>query len=779
MYKIEHVAVIGAGIMGGQIAAFFANLGITCDLCDIDIDIVERTLAKIADPTTKIATLYTPRFVKRIRPQSSTEIASFLKKADMIVEAIPEKMELKHKLFAEVARYRREDAIVTTNTSGLSIAQMASVMPASMAQHFAGIHYFNPVRYMPLIEVIPGSKTNPEIVQFLLEFYESVGKKALVCKDTPNFVANRIGVFGLMKTLSLMEKYNFDLDTVDAITGSPLGNPNTATMRLCDIVGIDTLVEVALNIFHNCPKDECLEIFKPHPWLQRMVSEKMLGEKTGKGFYHKSRDGVLSLDLVKWEYRPQRKVQADVLQATKTYQNAEDKIRVMCSGDSPIHRFAQELLLSTAAYSLNRIGEICEYLWAIDSAMKWGFRREIGPIEVLDVIGLEQAKEWMEDLNIPIPPLCEKIWAKTARIYKTTATTTQCVDAVSLELAEVPQPHQFISLQVVKAGGKTVHENLSSRLLDLGDGVLLLELDHKMAPGINPIDQFVVAMMGQIAKVMKQGGFKALVIGNQGANFSAGANLQMLQELCKEKQWDKIAEVSGSFQKINMNLYHANFPVVVAPHGQTLGGGMEITLAGHKRVALAEFYGGLVETGVGLVPGGAGNLLLLLQFMDILAAKNPGPMAPVSKTFELIGYGTVSTSAYDAIDKGLLIPTDFVVINKDEQILRAKEAALTLVNSFMPRPTRDIYLPGVGGYAALESRIDELVIAGKITPHSAFVAKKQAYILTGGKKASVVSPITEEEFLALERDAFVSLCGEPKSQERIAYMLKNKKPLIN
>lgn len=779
MKPIEHVAVIGAGIMGGQIAAFFANLGITSDIYDIDLSIAKKTLEKISDPAAKIPTLYSPQFVKRIRPRLSSEFATSLSKADLIVEVVPEKMEIKHKIFAEVDRYRRADSIVATNTSGLSVNKMASVMSDGMKRHFVGTHYFNPVRYLPLVEIIPGEKTDPDIVKFLVEFYARIGKKPVVCRDTANFVANRIGVFGLAKTLELMEKYQFDVNTIDTITGQPMGNPNTATLRLCDMVGIDTLVEVEYNVYNNCPNDEALAIFKPHRWLQRMVAEKMLGEKTGKGFYQKTKDGVQSLDLEKWEFQPQKKYTNDVLQVVKEYQDAADKIRVICRGEAPINRFARELVLTTAAYSLNRVGEISDDIWTIDNGMKWGFRREIGPIEVLDAIGLEQAKEWMENMSIPVPPLLTKIMAATGCIYKNVGTKVYCYDVHTNGLVEVPTGPQFISLAVLKHEDKVVRQNLSTRVIDLGDGVALLELDHKMVPAMNPIDQFVLTMMNQLPKIMKEEGFKALVVGNQSTNFSAGANLQMIQELCKEKQWKRVEEVSSAFQHSNMMLYHAPFPVVVAPHDLTLGGGMEITLSGHRRVAYAELYAGLVEVGVGLLPGAAGNLLLVMQFMDTLAPTVPGPVVPVVKAFELIGYGVVSNSAYDAIDKGYLTPNDIVVVNKDEQILKAKEVALSMVATHKPRPQRELYLPGAGAYLALENRIDELVIGGKITPHGALIAKKQGYVLTGGKKASPVTPITEEEFLELEREAFVSLCGEPKSQERIAYMLKNKKPLFN
>jgi 3-hydroxyacyl-CoA dehydrogenase len=775
--KIEHVAIVGAGIMGGHIAAFFANLGIKSDLYDIDRAIAEKTLQKISDPNSKMPVLYTPRFVKRIQPRLISEMEKYLKNADMIIEAVPEKMEIKHKVFTEVDKHRRSDAIVATNTSGLSINAMSRVMSESMARYFLGTHYFNPVRYMPLVEIILSDKSDPKIAEFLIQFYETVGKKPLICKDTTNFIANRIGIFSLMKSISMMDRYRFDVEMIDLITGPPLGNPNTATLRLCDMVGLDTAVEVARNVYLNCPLDEVRDIFKPCAWLERMVQEKMLGEKTGKGFYQKSGDKILTLDIEKWLYRPQNKVKLDIVGAAKEYENAGDRVRVMCQGDNTASRFCRELVLATASYSLHRLGEITDDIAAIDNALKWGFRREIGPIEVLDYIGLERAREWMQEFVIPIPPVLDDIIAKGS-VYKSEAGKNYCFAPKAKDFTPLPSAH-YVSLEILKQSGKVVRANLSTRLIDLGDSVLLLELDHKMVPTMNPVDEFVIRMMNQVPQVMKEEGFKALVIGNQADNFCAGAQLQMVLEACKEKAWKKIEEMCFSFEKANTDLYHAGFPVVVAPHGMSLGGGMEITLSGHRRVVLSEFYGGLVEVGVGLLPGGGGNLLLLLQFLETMEAANPGPVYPMMKAFELIAYGTVSTSAYDAMDKGIIRQSDHVVYNKDEQIQRAKEVALGMIAGHTAKPLRELYLPGNSGYLVIDAQVDDLVVAGKLTPHGALIARKQAYVLTGGDKASPVEPVSEEYILELEREAFVSLCGEEKSQDRIAYMLKNKKPLFN
>lgn len=780
MNDIKRVAVIGGGIMGGGIAAFFANLGIKCDLYDLDMKIIENTLKKLTDPKAKIPILYTHKFIKRITPRSSSDFDKYLKDADLIVEAVPEKMEIKQSVFGEVDKFRREDAIVATNTSGLSINEMTKDLSDNMKEHFIGVHYFNPVRFMALVEIIPAEKTKKEIVDFLYGFYQKIGKKPIICKDKPNFVANRIGVYALMKVLQLMEEYGFDVEMIDMLTGTAIGSPKTATLRLCDMVGIETVGHVALNVVYNCPEDECKEIFKPLPWLKKMIAEGMHGEKTKQGFYKKTKDRkILALDLKDFEYKPLKNPKNDVVRVAKGYQKAKDRIAVMCGGDTPVHRFCQKLMISTAAYSLNRVGEIADDILTIDNAMKWGFNREVGPIEVLDIFGLEKSMEMMTQMGIKIPELLKEIQKNTGAIYKSKNGIESCYDPQTKEMKVIPQRKDVINLAVLKREEKIVRENLSTRLIDLGDGVLLFEPDHKMVPTMNPVDGFVMGMMAELPSVMKKEGFQALVIGNQSVNFSAGAQIQMILELCKSKQWKTLTALSGAFQQVNMALYHAPFPVVIAPHGLTLGGGMEITLSCHRRVALAEFYGGLVEVGIGLLPGAAGNLLLLLQFMKMMEPMNPGPMPPVMKAMELIAYGTVSSSAYDAIDKGFLTRQDVVVINKDEQISKAKEVALSMVKDFKPNPPKELYLPGKGGYLVFESNIEELLGAGKLTAHSALIAKKQAHVLTGGNNASPVNPITEEEFLAIEREAFVQLCGEPKSQERIAYMLKKKKPLIN
>lgn len=776
---INHVAVIGSGVMGGGIAAFFANQGITCDMYDIDVNISAANLAKLASPKAKIPLLYTPKFGKRITPRGNSEMSEHLHKADMIVEVVPEIQELKDKMMAQIDESRKPDSMVVTNTSGLSVNRMIASVSDNMKRCFAGTHYFNPVRYLPLVEIIPAATTDPEMLQFLEDFFTKAGKKTIICRDTPNFVANRIGVYSLMKTLSLMQKYNFDVETVDAITGPPLGNPKTATLRLCDLVGNDTTLHVAQNLYDNCPEDKERDLYNAPPLLTRMVEDNMLGLKSGKGFYRKEGRKILALNLNDWEYQPAKKVRLDEIKVAQSYQKIEERLYQMVKGDSPIHKFSREITLSTAAYAVDLVGEIADDVATIDNGMKWGFNREIGPIEALDAIGLEQSMEWMRGAGMTVPPLLQEVASTTGSFYQKSGTSKSFFDIQSKSMVPVKSNPNVISIAALKEKGNVLRENVSARLVDLEDGALLLEIDSRMVPTMNPIDEFVVSMMEQAFEEIEAKGFTCLVVSNQRANFCAGANIQLLLELCKEKKWDAIRDMSKAFQDANMRLHYASVPVVVAPHGMTLGGGMEVTLAGHKRVAAAELYGGLVEVGVGLLPGGAGNLLLVKQFIENMASQRPGPVVPTMKALELIAYGKVSSSAHDAISKGFLNKDDVIVLDKDMQIKKAKDVALEMVDGFEAKKPKDLLLAGRGAFYVIEENLKGLLRAHQVPPHGAFIATKMAHVLTGGERANPANPISEEYFLELEREAFVELCSEPKSQERIAHMLKTKKPLLN
>lgn len=780
---LERVAVVGAGIMGGGVAAFFANAGKRVALFDVERGLAEKAVAALKDGEAKLPQLYTPRNARLIEPLSMRENAAELAKADVIVEVVPEVMAVKRATLAEIDRHRRPGTIVCTNTSGLSVAAMAVECSDDLKSSFLGTHFFNPVRYLPLVELIPTAVTRPEIVAVLRALFVAQGKRPVIGRDTPNFIANRIGVFQLMLTLRLMERFGLSVEQVDMITGPPLGNPKTGTLRLADMVGIDTLVHAAANQAAHCPSDEARDVCNANPILERMVAEKKLGDKSRQGFYRKERSqagsAIFALDLRSWEYRPRSSPRSDVVRVAKTFTSPEERIVSMISViDDPVGAFARQLVLASAAYALNRVGEIADDLVTIDNAMRWGFAKELGPIEILDHVGLERSARWMEESGIAVPRLLSAAIGATGRLCRRRVQAVDYFDTGARSMRALPERQDVVRVAALKEANKIVRENLSARLLDMGDGILLLDLDAAMVPSMNPIDDYMVSMLAQVFEEIPRN-FRALVIGNQATNFSAGAQLKLLVEMFKARRFDDVRRLIQGLQGVNLALYHAPFPVVATPHGMTLGGGLEVSLAGHARVAYVELYAGLVEVGVGVVPAGGGCLQLLSQTVEGMAPARPGPMPPVMRAFELIGYGRVSKSAEDAIELGLLTRSDVIVYNKDEQLTRGKELAQKLLGSFKPRPQRQLFLPGPAGYFVFEDQISAMLATKKITEHSALIARHQARILTGGSNASPTQPVDERTILELEMEAFLSLCGTPATIARIEHMLKHGKPLIN
>jgi len=770
------VAVLGSGIMGAGIAAFFADRGIPVTMYDVSKELAQKSIDKAADPAAKIPVLMSGRAAQLITARSVDEYEATLGTADFIIEAVPEIIALKKKVYDAVEKFRKPGSIVATNTSGLSVDLMADGRSDDFAKSFVGAHFFNPVRFMQLVEIIPGKRTAPEVVDMVTMQLKMLGKKPILAKDTPNFIANRIGIFGMMKTIGLMSKYGFTVEDIDVITAESLGGAKSATFRTADIVGLDTLAHVAKNAFDCAKTDEEKQVFQAPAWLERMLAEKMLGEKTGKGFYQKvkgvaksegekAESAIHTLDLDKFEYRPKKEARFDAVRVAKGYSKPVDRVAAMISygEEDKVSAFSRELVLSVGSYALRLVGEIADDAAAIDEAVKLGFGKDVGPIEALDAIGAAKAVKLMQRLSIPVPDAL----AAAAK-----AGTTVLPPKVT------PEGRISVVEQKSKAG-RVVRENLNARLIDLGDKVLLCELDAKMVPTMNPVDDYVISMMEQAHEEIRAGRFSALVIGNQAPNFCAGAQLQLVLQLAQEKRFEEIREMSRRLQAVNLANRHAEFPVITAPHGLTLGGGCEITLGGQVRVAFAELYAGLVEVGVGLVPAGGGCLFLLQNMIKRIAKKNMGPTPPVQQAFELIGFGKVSTSAADAMEKGILNPkNDVIVFDKDDQIARAKEAALQRLADWKPIPKEDLLLPGTGAYYAFEDQIDGMVRQGKIAKHGAKIARVQARILTGGPKASYGKPVSGEYILELEREGFVELCAEKATQERMAFMLKNGKPLL-
>jgi 3-hydroxyacyl-CoA dehydrogenase len=766
---IKTVAVLGSGIMGAGIAALFADRGITVQLYDLKKEIVEGALKKLGDPKAKIPLIMSHRSIKRIQPYALEEMGEHLKEADFIIEAVPEVPSIKKAAFESVDKARRPGSIVATNTSGLSVSKMGAEFSEDFRKHFLGVHFFNPVRYMALVELISTDETAPEVVAAMDKFFTVAGKTTVVGRDTPNFIGNRIGVYAMMKTMELQQRYGFTVEEIDMITGPAIGSPKSGTFRLSDMVGIDTLVHVCANAYQNCQTDESRSVYDPPQILKDMVEKKMLGDKTGGGFYKKDRDEkgkrvILALDLKSMEYRPTTKPKADAIRVARSYQQPGDRLKALAMYDQEdkVARCATELVLAMGAYALNRVGEITESAADVDEAMRSGFGKELGPIESLDAIGLHRAQKLMKTYGIKVPTALREALEKGVPLS-----------------APKPVPEGAISLTKLQGEGRIVRENLSARLVDLGDGVLCCELNAKMVPTLNPVDDYVISMMAQAHEEILSGNFKALVISNQASNFCAGANLMMILELAKAKRFKEIEGVAKGLQDINMANLYAPFPVVTAPHGMTLGGGLEITMGGQRRVAYAELYTGLVEVGVGVVPAGGGCYFLLRQLLKRSAKRQPGPMPAVMDAIGLIGFGVVSKSAYDAQEKGLINKDDVVVFSKAKQIAEAKKLALSMLVDFKPLEKEDLVLPGIGGRLVVEQNLNDMLKQKKLTEHSARIAMIQARILTGGDTASVANPVSPETILELEREGFVELCAHPMTQARMGFMLKKGKPLIN
>ncbi|OGB69915.1 MAG: hypothetical protein A2Y94_08625 [Caldithrix sp. RBG_13_44_9] len=780
MQKINKAAVLGAGIMGSQIAAQLANAGIPSLLYDITQDISRSGLEAVKN--LKPAAFYSPKYEERITPCNYNDHLQRLQEADWIIEVIVEKLELKRELFNKILPFLRPDAVISSNTSGLLVSDILQGMPESFARRFLITHFFNPPRYMHLLEIIPGKNTSPEVVNTMVQLGEDVlGKGIVYAKDTPNFVANRIGIFSMMLALKLTREMNLSVEEVDQLTGSVIGHPKSATFRTADLVGLDTLAHVAQTSYHKALQDEARQLFQIPEILQKMLANKWLGAKTGKGFYQKVDKEIYSLDLNNLQYEPPRKVRLDGLRAAKREWTTAGKIRALSCSDDPGGKFTWELLSQTLLYSANRIPEITDNLVNIDNALKWGYGWELGPFETWEALGLERSLQRMSDESKQIPAWVKQLVDSGKNsFYQQSKKQIRYFDLTLRKYQTLKENTKVIRLNILKNQGKEFHKNWNASAIDLGEGIALVEFHSIIQPVMNPLDGTTMDMISETLEIIKTQGFKGLVVGHQGQHFSVGANIALILKYAEEKNWTMLENLSKTFQDITQKIRFSPFPVVAAPFGMCLGGGFELIAACHRRVASAELYCGLVEAGVGLIPGAGGNLRLLLNDRDAMAKSRPGPFPVVQKVFETIGFAKVSTSAKEAVFLGYLRPEDKIVINPEHLIFEARQETLKLAADFQPPAyEKEIYLPGEGGRLAIEMIIDSYQKSGTISPHDALIGKKLAYVLTGGEKASPLSPVDEQYLLDIERDTFVKLCAEPRSQQRMAYMLKSGKPLRN
>jgi len=820
--RIEKVAVLGAGTMGARIAAHMANAGVPCYLLDIvpseptpeekrkgralqSPDVRNRIVRAGLEAALKSrpAAFFTPEIAHRITLGNFEDNLAWCAEVDWIIEAVVENLEIKRQLLGRVEQHRKPGTMVTTNTSGLPIRLIAEGRSAEFQQHWAGTHFFNPPRYMKLVELIPGPNTQLEVLQALGDFCDrQLGKGVVIAKDTPNFIANRIGTFSVLNVLRLMAELEMTVEEVDACTGPAVGWPKSATFRTADIVGLDVLVSVVRNIYENVPNDESREIYRVPPFIEEMVKRGWLGEKAGRGFYQRVKKGaeseILSLDWQKMDYRPQQKVKFASLETARTIEDTQERLRALLApvfsgqGGDKAAKFLWGSLSEMCLYAARRVPEIADSVAEVDRAMRWGFAWELGPFELWDAVGVELMAKQLERAGKALPPLVSRLLAsgKTS-FYQSAQGCVACFDLATASYRQIREPGGVIVLKSLQERSKLVEKNSGASLIDLGDGVLCCEFHTKMN-----------AIGGDIASMLQAGlrrlrsDFDAMVIANQAANFSAGANLMLLLVAAQEQEWDDIHMAVRQFQNVNLALKYAPRPVVAAPQGMALGGGCEICLQASRIHAAAEAYIGLVETGVGLIPAGGGTKEMLIRANEHAAAVSGVSVMLSGKegsdldlfhalkpVFENIAMARVSTSAEEARELGYLRRDDSIAMNRDRLVADAKHTALALVRAGYHPPASTPLEPairvlGEQFLAAAKLAIHMMLRGEYITEYDALVSRKLASVLAGGA-LSAPQMVSEQYILDLEREAFVSLCGERKTQERIAHTLKTGKPLRN
>jgi 3-hydroxyacyl-CoA dehydrogenase len=802
---IEKAVVLGAGTMGSRIAAHFANAGLPCILLDIvppnlpaDAPAAERNKVVRAGldaaKKSKPAAFFTAALAEKIAIGNFDDDLARCSEADWIIEVVAENLEIKRKLLSRVAQFRKPGAIVTTNTSGLPVHLIAEGMSEEFQQHWAGTHFFNPPRYLKLVEVIPGPKTSSDVIETLSEFCSRrLGKGVVVAKDTPNFIANRIGTFSMLNALRLMGTLGMTVEEVDACTGPAVGWPKSATFRTADLVGLDVLVHVVKNIYETAPNDESRDSYKVPALVEEMAKRGWLGDKTVQGFYKKVKGAgekeILTLDVNTMEYRPRQKAKFASLEMGKGIEDTRERLRALVGpvlegqkGDKA-QQFLWGGLSDMCLYAARRVPEISDNVVDVDRALRWGFGWELGPFEMLDAIGVKAFAAQVQKEGRALPPIIEKVLASGRRGFYESEKGITTVFDVGGGAKKVEEPKGVIILKSLKDAGREVERNSGASLIDLGDGVVCCEFHAKM----NAIGADLISMLHKGLKRLDTD-FEAMVIANQAVNFSVGANLMLVLVAAQEQEWDELHLAVKQFQNVNLAIKYASKPVVAAPQGMALGGGCEVSLHSAKIQAAAEAYIGLVEVGVGLIPGGGGTKEMLLRANEHAAGGEDLDLFHALKpVFEAIAMAKVGTSAEECRDLGYLRREDGVSMNRDRLVGDAKEVALSLARGgYKPlaaswqegAQTTQIKALGEQFLAAAKLAIHMMLRGGYASEYDAHVSRKLANILAGG---ALTAPqmVSEQYVLDLEREAFVSLCGEKKTQERIAYTLKTGKPLRN
>ncbi len=789
---IKKVAVLGSGVMGSRIACHFAGVGLQVLLLDIQPPPSPEGEKKPADKNKIVndaltaaiksnpSPVYTKDVIKKIKTGNFTDNMKDIADCDWVIEVVVERLDIKQSVFTEVEKYRKPGTLITSNTSGIPIHMMAEGRSDDFKKHFCGTHFFNPPRYLRLLEIIPTPFTDAAVVDFLMHYGSlQLGKTTVLCKDTPAFIANRVGVFGMMAIMNAMEKLQLNVDEIDALTGPVIGRPKSATFRTADVVGIDTLVKVAKGVADNCPNDEAKEVFNIPGWLTTMITNNWLGDKTGQGFFKKTKGDkgekeILTLNLQTLDYAAKQKPKFATLDAAKPIEDLNARLKVLCAGTDKAGEFYRQFHYNLFSYISHRIPEISDEIYRVDDGMMAGFGWEIGAFESWDVLGVAKTTEAMKAAGYKVASwVDEMIAAGNKTFYKVENGKRLCYDVATKTYKALPGGEAFIVMKNFE--NETVWKNAACRTYHLGDDVLGLEWYTKMGS----IGGEVLEGIQKSISLAEQK-YKGLVIANEGANFSAGANVAMIFMMAIEQDYDEIDMAIKQFQQTMMRVRYSGIPVVVAPHGLALGGACEMSLHADKVIAAAETYTGLVEVGIGVIPGGGGTKEFVLRAADEMHEGEVDTLT-LQNRFLTIATAKVATSAYEAFDLGIYRKgKDAVSINPGRRIAEAKQAVVDLYNDgyVMPVQRTDIKVLGRSALGAMHAGINGMWRANYATDHDVTVAKKLAYVMCGGD-LSEPQLVSEQYLLDLEREAFLSLTAEKKTLERIQSILKSGKPLRN
>ena len=798
--NISKVAVLGSGIMGSGIACHFANIGVEVLLLDIcpkelnenevkqnlNLDSKKVKNRIVNDMFQKCiksrpSPIYNKKFLDRIKLGNFEDDIDKINEVDWIIEVVVEKLDIKKSVFDLVEKHRKTGTIITSNTSGIPIKLMNEGRSDDFKECFAITHVFNPPRYLNLFEVVPGPDCKKEILDFLLYYGEKfLGKTSVLAKDTPAFIGNRIGIFGIMSLFHQIKSGEYSVEEVDKLTGPAIGRPKSATFRTADIAGLDTMCHVANGVYEKCKDDESREVFKLPDFLQKMLDNNMLGSKTGKGFYKKIKDDngkskILALDLNTFKYNDQKKVSYETLKNARKCKKRDEKFKTLISGNDKASKFYEENFARMFGYIQNRIPEISNDITSIDAALKTGFGWKDGPFEIWNYIGVKEGVELMKKFDLkPAEWINEMIKKNTNNFYRINDGFREYYDINSNSFNKIAGQDGFVILKNIPEN-KVIWSNNEARLIDIGDDILNLEFGSKM----NSINQNIIKALDKSIDIAEKD-FKGLVLGNESDHFSAGADISVIFLAAIEQEYDELNFFMKMFQNTMMKLRYSSIPVIGAPHGYTLGGGCEVCLHCDKLIAYSETYIGLVEVGVGLVPGGGGLKEMALRASDKFRP-NDVEVNLLQEYFINIGMAKTATSGFEGFDLDYLVKgRDHIIMNKKNQISIAKQTAINMYEMGYTKPIKrtDIKVLGKQALGMMYVGADSMLAGGYISEHDKKIANKIANVLCGGE-LSQATRVSEQYLLDLEREAFLSLCGERKTLERIQYMLKNGKPLRN